>query len=476
MRRALSAVVGAALLVAMLPGLVSAARVSRFTDHVVVVNCVARVNGDVVSVYVQAGSDFTGGFFDIWQAPADPLFDDSTYTGFTETEGDVGLTETATGATAATTFFATDHQDNDLGHATLSASLTKTGASFQDPPPPKGNHHSATVVTHQLLAGNGTFTFTGIGATYTLPCTGEIIDINVSENSPTSFVISGTGVQIDCFWETADSVATFSAFQDAGGFFTDAFLQAPGVNTFSIGQATGSMNASSLTMSINLTNGYLGDPMSASASATFSLLGDPVTSILVQQNSRNKITEQALAPTGTLEFSTGQSFRIDTEHCHARTFVSHYILSAPKTSKTGPVPANDAPDGAIALKLGGIVNAQTTGTVLDAEVPIETCPEGFLDDLGHTLWYTFKGTGNQVTLDTSGSNFDTVIAVYTRDGDTFTEVGCQDDVAFQPIGASFQAILTVDTQANVTYYVQAGGFRNFFSGDTEQGRLRLSIK
>ena len=471
MRRAFGAVVGAALLVSMLPGLVSAARVSKFTDHVVVVNCAARVSGDVVQLFVEQGTQFADASFGIWVPPADPLFDNPTYSGFAE--GDVGLTETATGATAATTMPATDQDGNDLGLATLTASLTKTGASFQDPPPPKGNHHSATVITHQLLAGPGTFT--AVGKTYTLPCTGEIIDVNVFESSPTSFVFSGSGVQVDCLWVTADSVATFDAFQDATGFFTDTFLQAPGVETFTIGQATGSMNASSVTASIQLTNGFLGDPMSATASATFALVGDPVTSIGIQQNARQKITEQALAASGELDFSTGQSFTMDPEHCDARTFVSHIIVTAPTGPKPGPAPANDTPDGAIALRLGASFNVQTTSAVLDAEVPITTCPEGIADNFGHTLWYTFQGNGNPVTLDTSGSNFDTVIAVYTRDGDAFTEVGCQDDVAFQPIGASLQAILTVDTDQGVTYYVQVGGFRRFFSDGAEAGRLRLSI-
>ena len=50
MRRAFGAVVGAALLVAMLPGLVSAARISKFTDHIVVVSCAARVNAGKTSL------------------------------------------------------------------------------------------------------------------------------------------------------------------------------------------------------------------------------------------------------------------------------------------------------------------------------------------------------------------------------------------------------------------------------------------
>lgn len=101
---------------------------------------------------------------------------------------------------------------------------------------------------------------------------------------------------------------------------------------------------------------------------------------------------------------------------------------------------------------------------------------GFRDDLGHTVWYTFQGTGGDVTVDTQGTNFDSVVAVYTTDGDTWTEVGCQDDVTLPDNSLSYQAILTVPTDAGVTYYIQAGGFRQFFDPDIAQsGRLRLAV-
>ena len=151
-------------------------------------------------------------------------------------------------------------------------------------------------------------------------------------------------------------------------------------------------------------------------------------------------------------------------------------MTAPKGPRPGKPPANDTPDGAISLKLGSTLNAQTTSTALDPEQPVTTCPEGVQDDLGHTLWYTVEGTGDDLTVDTTGSNFDTVVAVYTRDGDSWTEVGCEDDVALEPIGVSFQAILTVPTDEGVTYYIQAGGFRRFFQPELVQsGRLRLAI-
>jgi hypothetical protein len=45
-----------------------------------------------------------------------------------------------------------------------------------------------------------------------------------------------------------------------------------------------------------------------------------------------------------------------------------------------------------------------------------------------------------------------VIAVYTREGETFTEVACIDD------DDDLAGALTFDTDAGVTYWVQVGGF------------------
>ena len=89
----------------------------------------------------------------------------------------------------------------------------------------------------------------------------------------------------------------------------------------------------------------------------------------------------------------------------------------------------------------------------------------------HTAWWTFTGTGGDVTVDSAGSDFDTIIGVYVRDGDAFEQVGCVDDV-FDPDTeeGSLQSRVTVATIAGQTYYIQAGGF-----GDSA-GTLRLRLE
>ena len=50
--------------------------------------------------------------------------------------------------------------------------------------------------------------------------------------------------------------------------------------------------------------------------------------------------------------------------------------------------------------------------------------------------------------------------------------------SFEPVGSTFQAALTIDTDEGVTYYVQVGGFFNFFqdASSAEAGRIRIRVR
>ena len=184
-------------------------------------------------------------------------------------------------------------------------------------------------------------------------------------------------------------------------------------------EATGSVSAESVSATMSLIDDTTGDSYSASAQATFEPAGSRVTTTRLGDNSRIKVTEQLLTPTGAIEFSTGETFVIDAEHCFALEFKNHAVTTQPAGPKPGgAVPINDTPDGAIAVAAGDRFNVPTGGASLDAEQPIVTCPEGEFDTFGRTLWYTIEGTGDPVTVDTAGSNFDTLIGVYESDGES----------------------------------------------------------
>jgi len=473
MKRGLAALACAGLFLASLPASVGAAGVSKGSDHFVYVSCDGFFDGGYVNAYAEKSAAFGSfGSLDLWLDPAVPFEDPSSVTG----NGDsVTITE-GTGVSATGSFQLTDSDGNPLGDGSFSATLDKVGAPYSDPPPPKSNHHSFTTVVHQDLSGSGTATV--LGVEYDVVCSGQINDTKTFESNPTSFVQSNAGVELSCSWETGDAVAGLFAISDAYGVFADAFMFTPELDESGFANANMTLNATSIDIPMDLFDNLSGEIIGVvTATGSFSPIGDPQTSFLVQQHVLDKNTEQALAAHGSLDFSTGQSFPLDTDHCSADAFADHLVVQSSKGPKPGAAPVNDAPDGAIALKLGSSLNASTTGAVIDPEVPITTCPEGQFDDFGHTVWYTFQGTGNQVTIDTSGSNFDTVVGVFTRDGDVWTEVACDDDLPFvpgQPL--SLQTVLTLPTDTGVTYYVEAGGFRNFFDPDrAESGRLRLAI-
>ena len=472
MRRGMVALVGVGLILASLPGTVSAAQRTRYVDQAAYVECDGVVDGGYISSFVGHGDVFGGeASVDFWLDPAIPFEDPQTATGFTDT--DVSHSAAGSDVTLSASWALTDADGNPLGDGSMTASMVRVGDPRPQGPVPKSNHHSRTSIIDQDIEGTATFDL--LGVTYELACAGVVTDVSVDEANPTAFVSANAGVKVDCFWETEDSIAGFFAIDDGFGFYSSAFVFSSD-GEIDATSFSGSIDASGVDVALDLTNFETGDTATATGVASFALLGDPVTSFIRQQDSLIKSVEQALTPDGSFDVSTGQSYAIDADHCLTESFAEHAMGSQPKGPKPGAPPVNDAPDGALPFKLGGVVNIQTTGTALDPEVGITTCPQGFQDDFGHTVWYTFVGTGGPVTLDTSGSNFDTVIAAFTRDGDTFTEVGCEDDVSYQPIGTSFQAVLTIDTEAGQTYYVEAGGFRRFFQPDLVQnGRLRLSI-
>jgi hypothetical protein len=298
--------------------------------------------------------------------------------------------------------------------------------------------------------------------------------VSVFETNPTAFVNANEGTYVDCFWETPDATAFLYVIEDEFGSFADAFLATAEQTLFSQG-ATASVSPSAMSASIDLVNDD-GDPFSAEASATLVPSGSPVTSTVLSSTSKEKLVEQALTPTGELAFSSGETFAIDESNCRSVAFASHFRDSEPAGPRAGgKAPVNDGPDGAIGVASGTGFNVQTRGTSAAAVVLVTTCPEGDRDAMGHTLWYTIEGTGGSISIDSAGSNIDTVVAVFVRDGSGFEEVGCIDDVFGDPVGVSFQAALTIDTVEGQTYFVEVGGFQDFFTGDSESGRLRLRI-
>jgi hypothetical protein len=180
-----------------------------------------------------------------------------------------------------------------------------------------------------------------------------------------------------------------------------------------------------------------------------------------------KGTAQSLSFEGTLSVpAVGATF--DLAGCSGLKQDQHFVFTNPQGPKPGGTPpVNDTPEGAIALAPGARESTKTGGAALPPEEPCFPDPE-FGDVFGRTVWYSVTGTGGPITVDTAGSNFDTVMAIYTKDGD-FSLVLCVDDLFDGQIQTSLQAAATIETDPGVTYYVQIGGFAGEF------GNLRVRV-
>ena len=472
MKRVLTAVTSAMLVLA-LPGAVAADRVTKFDDHHVGFFCEGPFDGGFAVANIDSSvafGDFAGA--EIWLDPAVPFEDAATLAGQTET---AEVVEGPTQVELSTTFLVFD-ADGVGQEAVLEGVMTPLGDPQPIEQPGFGNHHSKTEGTVQFFEGTGTLTLPD--RTIELAeCFGEVSTVSVFETNPRSFVSSNSGVTIDCFWETDDAVAALFVTEDDFGFFADAFLSTGDLELFGLGEASGTVSMEAMAADIQLIEATTSEPQSATAEASFEPNGSPVTSIRSGMKFRIRVVEQALTPTGHVEFSTGQSFDIDPTNCLAVAFSNHAISTQPAGPKArGTAPVNDTPQGAIAASPGDRFNVATGGATLAPEEPTVTCPEGEFDRMGRTVWYTIEGTGGPVTIDTAGSNFDTLIAVYVPEGESLVEVACIDDVFLDPIGSTYQAALTIDTVEGVTYFVQVGGYNDFFTDTTEFGRLRVAIR
>ena len=429
---------------------------------------------EFAEIFAELSSEFGSSLFAaVWLDAASHDQDPPTAAGQTES---VDLVEGTGSFSLSATVPLTDPQDQPVGDGLVTMTMQASGAPEPIQPPFPSNHHSATSGTIQRFSGQATIVGPGIDVTAS-GCSGDVTDIHVFEANPRSTITNPQGVTIDCAWEMGDSFAALNAFQDQGGFFADTVELTPGHELFNDSPGTGTLTSESLDFAFGIVNGETGDHSTASASATFGPIGDPVESILVSATRRVKVIEQALAAHGTLEFSAGGSYPLDAAHCRASQSDGHAIVTLPAGPKAGgKPPINDTPDGAVVVEPGSRLNAQNRGAALEPEVPNTTCPSGIGDQMGHTLWYAIAGTGDAVTVDTAGSDFDTVAAVYTRDGDEFSEIGCIDDVLREPAGSTFQAALSFDTTPDQTYYVQVGGFRRFFADTAEYGRLRIAVR
>ena len=317
-------------------------------------------------------------------------------------------------------------------------------------------------------------------------CGGSVFVHEFRSTNPNAFVGRFEGHFLECGLEGAD--ASGFLFADTGDFgtFVDVFIET-GEGFLSGFTEDATLTDTELSAVIDLfadngENGNGAPVAQAVVDGTLASLGTS-TSDIIFQGGRVKNIVETFDVSGTVAVD---GFELEMVECHSESFADRVHISNPSGPKpTGRTPDNDIPEGAESLAARGTTNAQNKAA---APAPEAEClfiddhgengenghePEEFAVPLGKTLWYSFEGTGGPVTIDSAGSNFDTVMGVYDMD---LNQIACVDDVGDE-IGFSLQAAAIVDTEIGMTYLVQIGGFGFFddpeFGSEAEFGRIRL---
>lgn len=481
MRRSF-AVLSALAIVLLLPVGASAARISKETDHVVSVSCDALTSADesMVAFFGVNVSDLFGSDvgFDAWEGtePAGQADLSRDY----EQPADVGFD----GATFDGSFPTVRADGSPGGTATFHAELTAAGdpQSFSDAFK-DGNRRVRFSGTSQAFSVSGSLSVSG-GPTFDLgTCVGDSTTVTSSGTNPTAYVARFSDRFLNCDLTNPAGDTGFIFVDLAGG--AESFVDSavfPKSGPPNIGATAGvDISSGSVDSDLETYDWDTGEILTAAAHVTLTATatGETFTNILRDATNRRVTRGEVIDIEGTLTID-GHTF--DLGACVGQDSQTKEIRTQPHGPKPGgKAPANDLPGGAKTLTLGASSSQQTKGASPAAEAPYEcltfTDPETgevFQVPVGNTVWYTFTGNGSAMTIDTAGSDFDTVIAVYTKSGSTYTPVedGCVDDSPTPPIGRTLQGHATIQTTLGTVYYVQIGGFPDSFPYGNLKVRLR----
>lgn len=452
-----------------------------------------ELSGEAGSGFVSVFSEDGFGFADaaVWLGDSEPFVDEPDL--FSDFEGaEIVITGDEVSAVIPMVFTETGEPDGTLIVDGLIGDLLDEevfSERFRE-----GNRWVEFTETIQFFAATAEVTLddTPLEAS----CSAERGDVEFRSTNPHALRIDFEDAFIDCGVVGSDG-STLNLF--AGEFGGEAFLNleifpagVDGNGEFEPPELFGSAEIGHLSGDINVIV-PLFDPFDDEEPVTEAHVsmtvaeGDTTVSDIVFQDGKAKETETQLLVSGAVHIALDDR-SYDLGGCVGSRFEAGGIFNDAEGPKmSGPAPDNDAQEGATPLSIGDHATQQTKAAVLDPEAPCsivfeeEDFENAFDLPMGKTVWYTVEGTGGPITVSTAGSNFNTILGVYTADGEGgFEQVACVDDL-FDG-GFSLQAEVVFESELGQTHFLQAGGFGLFedpefpeFSSQPEYGLLKISV-
>ena len=455
-----------------LPASASAKPPDKGSDHFVEINCDPLINSAGAAALYATISDLNGAdaFAAFWAGATGTFGSQPTL----ERDFESAPTVTLAGGTMTGSIPLLDDAFQPAGSATFTATLSPGGAPvpiderFRD-----GNRSFRQTGTLTPLAVTGSLTIPGGGTFDLAACTGADISINFFGTNPNATVFRFENRYADCPLDLGGGVEgfLFMGFEGESDVFIDAGLFRPdgsGIAMFGMGTLTGG----TIEATLEAFDPETGDPLgTGSVSATITATGERFSYTLTNASGRSRVSGDVYDVAGTVTFPDGTIGNLD-DCFSADQRVKEVFTNAQGPKPSGKTPSNDLPTGAISIAPGGRTSTSTRAATLVAEAPFEC-----LADLpvGNTVWYKIAGTGGTITVDTAGSDYDTVAAVYTSPSPgvyTPVEGACVDDVPLVPVGRTLQSAVSFATVAGTTYYVQIGGFPEAVT----YGNLRVAVR
>jgi hypothetical protein len=435
-----------------------------------------QLQSEAGSAYVVVSLSDSGesyGDLGFWAAPAEPWMSPLTWAGWSN---DSLLS--ADGAAINGMFGVYGYGDGDvddpsdlvfIGDGTLAATLTPAGDveswRFRDH---LGNHQSRATGTNQAFTVSGTLSLPNDVSFDLSGCEAMQTSETWFSNSPAHSVEHRSDFRLSCGWDSEQGYVALFASDNDFGPTADLFVATPDGFVYAPGNVELTRTSFEGTFELIPEWDDEGNPIGTASASAGLTAADRIRHSELSPDGRITLKGTQLAVTGSLSLDiNGESMTLvmDAASCQANDV--RYSLLPARPEREEPV-ANDTPEAAIPLKLFDKLTVSTAGTDLPAEVPCTfTDPDGttYEGSLTNTVWWRLEGTGSAITVDTAGSTFDTMVAVYLVEGDKVgPQVGCVDDV-----DESLQARITFETVADASYLIQTGGF----GGET--GDLNISI-